>query len=202
MNLPNKLTLLRVILIIPLIIVFSLFIWYVKVYENGNFSQVDINSKSQFFLYANGILFTLSMITDFLDGYLARKNNQITTFGKLFDPIADKILTTTTLIFLAIFNYTYVLVVILFVIRDLFVDGSRNLIAKHNMKVEANIFGKLKTIFQTIAILSLLFLIPVIDKNVWWQVMILNIPMMIALIMSIYSGIIYFKQVIPLLNSK
>ena len=140
------------------------------------------------------------MITDFLDGHFARKNNQITVFGKLFDPLADKITITITLIFLSYFQYTYIYIVIFMIIRDLIVDGSRNIFAKNNLKIEASIYGKLKTAFQSLAIPIILFLIPIIDSNIWWQLLIINIPMIIALFLSIYSGYQYFKQVIPFLK--
>lgn len=188
MNLPNKLTILRIVLVVPLIVFFSLSYW-------------SLNTKNDylFFIFLNvaGGLFVISMITDFLDGYLARKKNQITTFGKLFDPLADKITINVTLIFLAMFHYSSFIFVILFIIRDLVVDGSRNIIAKHNLKFEANIFGKLKTIFQTIAIIILIFASPFVDRTSWWQMLLINVPMIIASLMSYFSGIIYFKKIIP-----
>ena len=200
MNLPNKLTIIRIILIVPIIVLFSIFTWYVITFENGEFKNVNLQTPSQYFLYTIGIIFIISMITDFLDGYFARKNNQITVFGKLFDPLADKITITITLIFLSYFQYTYIYIVIFMIIRDLIVDGSRNIFAKNNLKIEASIYGKLKTIFQSVAIPIILFLIPVIDSNVWWQLLMINIPMIIALFLSIYSGYQYFKQVIPFLK--
>lgn len=200
MNLPNKLTIVRMILIVPIIVLFSIFTWYVITFENGEFKNVNLQTSSQYFLYTIGIIFIISMITDFLDGYFARKNNQITVFGKLFDPLADKITITITLIFLSYFQYTYIYIVIFMIIRDLIVDGSRNIFAKNNLKIEASIYGKLKTIFQSVAIPIILFLIPIIDSNVWWQLLIINIPMIIALFLSIYSGYQYFKQVIPFLK--
>ena len=200
MNLPNKLTIVRMILIVPIIILFSIFTWYVITFENGEFKNVNLQTPSQYFLYTIGIIFIISMITDFLDGHFARKNNQITVFGKLFDPLADKITITITLIFLSYFQYTYIYIVIFMIIRDLIVDGSRNIFAKYNLKIEASIYGKLKTAFQSLAIPIILFLIPIIDSNIWWQLLIINIPMIIALFLSIYSGYQYFKQVIPFLK--
>ena len=200
MNLPNKLTIVRMILIVPIIILFSIFTWYVITFENSEFKNVNLQTSSQYFLYTIGIIFIISMITDFLDGHFARKNNQITVFGKLFDPLADKITITITLIFLSYFQYTYIYIVIFMIIRDLIVDGSRNIFAKNNLKIEASIYGKLKTIFQSVAIPIILFLIPIVDSNVWWQLLMINIPMIIALFLSIYSGYQYFKQVIPFLK--
>ena len=198
MNLPNKLTMFRIFLVIPLIICFSLFIWS----SNNNFLEVNTKSNSQYFLYVAGIIFVISMIIDFFDWYLARKHNQITSFGKLFDPLADKIITTTSLIFLSIFNYTYLILVLIFIIRDLIVDGSRNIAAYQRIKIEASIYGKLKTIFQSIAIPLVIFLSPLINKNNWWEVFLINIPMILATLMSIISGVFYFKQIIPFINNK
>lgn len=195
MNLPNKLTMIRIFLVIPLIAVFIAFMYYTKF----TFA-VDTKTPAQYFLYAAGTIFIFAMITDAVDGHLARKNNQITTFGKLFDPLADKIITTTTFIFLAVFNYTYVWAVVIFIIRDLIVDGSRNVIAANNLDVAASIWGKLKTVFQSICIPVLLFFIPLINLEVWWHILLINIPTLIALIASIISGFIYFKQVLPIIN--
>ncbi len=201
MNTPNKLTILRMILVIPLIVIFCLFIWYSIAIEKNNWNDLTNNkSNSQYFLYSAGIIFIISMLTDLLDGYLARKNNQITTFGKFFDPLSDKIIITTTLIFLTIIQSTYLILVILFIIRDLVVDGSRNLAASKQIKIEANIWGKLKTIFQSIAIPILIFIFPSINHSIWWQLFLLNIPLIIATLMSLFSGWIYFKSIIPYLK--
>lgn len=196
MNLPNKLTLFRIFLVIPLILVLAAFTYL----NSNNYLDIDIESNQQYYLYAAGFIFIVAMITDAIDGYLARKWKQVTTFGKLFDPLADKIIVTTSMIFLAVFQYTYIPVVIIFVIRDLIVDGSRNIAASNNIKVEASVWGKLKTIFQTIAIIILFFFIPLINKKKWWQVLLINIPMLLALVASIFSGIKYFMQIVPIIN--
>ena len=195
MNLPNKLTLFRIFLVIPLIFILSAF-----TYLNKNYFEIDTESNQQYYLYGAGLIFVIAMITDAVDGYLARKWKQVTTFGKLFDPLADKIIVTTSMIFLAVFQYTYIPVVVIFVIRDLIVDGSRNIAASNNIKVEASIWGKLKTVFQTIAIIILFFFIPLINKKKWWQVLLINIPMLLALVASIFSGIKYFMQIVPIIN--
>lgn len=195
MNLPNKLTLFRIFLVIPLIFILSAF-----TYLNKNYFEIDTESNQQYYLYGAGLIFVIAMITDAVDGYLARKWKQVTIFGKLFDPLADKIIVTTSMIFLAVFQYTYIPVVVIFVIRDLIVDGSRNIAASNNIKVEASIWGKLKTVFQTIAIIILFFFIPLIDKKKWWQVLLINIPMLLALVASIFSGIKYFMQIVPIIN--
>lgn len=199
MNLPNKLTVFRIILVIPLIILFCLFIWYFKNYENNDFLLISPKGKSQYFLYSIALIFIFSMITDFIDGKIARKRNQITLFGKLFDPLADKIIITTTMIFLTILGYTYLIVLIVFIIRDLIVDGARNIAAANNIKVEASIYGKIKTMIQSISIPIIILLIPFIEAKIWWHLLLINIPIIISSIMSIISGILYFKQIFPII---
>lgn len=195
MNLPNKLTVLRMIFVIPFITFLSLFLFY----GDGKFSSINYSNKETMWLYLSGIVFVLAMLTDWLDGFLARKNNQITSFGKLFDPLADKIITTTAMIFLLLFNYTYVWLVLIFILRDVLVDGSRNLAAVKKLKIEASIYGKLKTVLQSIAIILLFFITPIISQeNIIW----LNIPLIIAALMSIFSGLLYFKQIIPHIEMK
>jgi len=78
------------------------------------------------------------MITDFLDGFYARKTKTVSSFGKIFDPIADKVATTLMLLFLATYNFVYIPIVILFIIRDIIVDGTRVYAIKKNIEVSAN----------------------------------------------------------------
>ncbi len=204
MNLPNKLTILRIIFVIPFISFLSIFL--IKGSNNfehfENFKNLTYKSPEIMWFYLSGIVFFLAMITDWFDGFLARKNNQVTSFGKLFDPIADKIITTTALLFLMLFNYSYIWLILIFILRDIVVDGSRNLAAVKQIKIEASIYGKLKTVFQSIAIMILFFISPIISDKNWWETLLLNIPLIIAAILSIISGILYFKKIIPYLNVK
>lgn len=202
-NTPNKLTLFRIFLVIPIMaLLFTFLIVSTNRFKNYNgLKHIDFsNINNGYYLIIVGILFVIAMITDFIDGFLARKNKQITIFGKLFDPLADKIITTTIIIFMACFNYTYILITVLFVVRDLIVDGSRNVAASNNLKVEASIWGKLKTVLQTFGIIILLFTIPFINQTIWWHLFLINIPMIIALITSIISGILYLKNIWPIVK--
>lgn len=201
MNLPNKLTILRMILVIPFISFLSVFLFHVYDGKNNSLELTYFSQEIMWF-YLSGIVFTLSMITDWLDGYFARKNNQITSFGKLFDPIADKIITTTAMLFLVLFNYSYIWLILIFILRDILVDGSRNLAAVKQLKVEASIYGKLKTVFQSLGIIIIFFISPIISNKNWWHILLLNIPLIIAGILSVVSGALYFKQIIPYLNTK
>lgn len=136
MNLPNKLSILR-ILIVPFMIFFYLAPW---------FSYGKIIAL---------VLFIIAALTDMLDGYLARKNNQVTTLGKLLDPIADKVL-AVSIILLIIVDGTIpapfgVLAAIIIVSRDLAVDALRQIAATKNNVVAADFWGKIKTICFDIA---------------------------------------------------
>ncbi len=198
MNLPNKLTLLRMIMIVPFVSFMSCFL----IFGWGKFETLTYSDPETMWLYLSGIVFVLAMITDWLDGFLARKYNQVTSFGKLFDPIADKVITTTAMIFLMLFNYSFVWLILIFVLRDVLVDGSRNLAAVKQLKIEASIYGKMKTVVQSIGIVILFFVTPVLSTKGILEVSLLNLPLMIAGLLSIISGALYFKQIIPHLNTK
>lgn len=198
MNLPNRLTLIRILLIIPFISFMSVFL----ILGNGKFDKLNYDSPEIIWLYLSGIIFVLAMITDWLDGFIARKNNQITSFGKLFDPIADKVITTSAMIFLMIFNYTFIWVILIFILRDILVDGSRNLAAIKQLKVEASIYGKLKTVLQSISIIILFFVTPAIPNRGWVEILSLNIPLILSCLLSVISGVLYFRYIIPHLNTK
>jgi CDP-diacylglycerol--glycerol-3-phosphate 3-phosphatidyltransferase len=102
--------------------------------------------------------------------------------------------------------------VILFVLRDLVVDGSRNLAAKNNLEISASIWGKLKTLLQSVAIPILFFVTPILTPEIRtfkisyifsnWQLDVLNIPILIALVFSIIGGFFYLKNIVPLLKNK
>ncbi|MGL4343336.1 MAG: CDP-diacylglycerol--glycerol-3-phosphate 3-phosphatidyltransferase [Metamycoplasmataceae bacterium] len=203
LNLPNKITLFRIILVIPLIVFFSLSYYYSKfeLNNNLNYNHLNTNNLGMIFFIVASIIFIIAMISDFLDGYIARKKNQVTTFGKLLDPLSDKIITSTTMLFLVLFNMSFFYIFLIFLIRDLIVDGFRNLAAKNNLKIEASIFGKLKTVFQTIGIVVILFISPFFSiKELEINNYYLNIPLFIASLLSIISGFLYVKILIPYIN--
>ena len=137
MNLPNKLTLLRFILV-PIIVI----IYYLNKYLNP-YTYLII-----------GILFILGSITDFLDGYIARKNNLVTSFGKFMDPIADKILVIATLLLLTVeIRELGVWIIIVVVVRELMVSGIRLLASLEGGEVvPAKMLGKIKTTTQMVGI--------------------------------------------------
>ena len=191
MNLPNKLTVMRILLVFVILIVSFLNI------------PGEVFGISLKFLIIE-IIFIIASITDHYDGYLARKNNQITTFGKFLDPIADKILVVTTMLLLTERGTLPAWIPIITIFREFLVSGYRLVEAKEGGKVvAANIWGKIKTVTQMIAIMLML-----IDSNKFFAFttstklpmpwMILNILgsiiMLISVIATIFSGYTYLKN--------
>lgn len=192
MNTPNKITITRFILTIILIaiMVFPYNSCNINIPYLGNtgFNVIDL---------VGCIIFIVASITDFIDGHLARKNNLVTDFGKFMDPLADKFLVNSSLIILAVqkSNLLPVLIVVLMIGRDIAVDGIKLISAKKRRTVAANIYGKLKTVFQMIAI-PVIFLngFPfnyLLKENTYIITIILA---SLACLMSLISGVIYIYQ--------
>lgn len=192
MNTPNKITITRFILTIILIaiMVFPYNSYNINIPYLGNtgFNVIDL---------VGCIIFIVASITDFIDGHLARKNNLVTDFGKFMDPLADKFLVNSSLIILAVqkSNLLPVLIVVLMIGRDIAVDGIKLISAKKGRTVAANIYGKLKTVFQMIAI-PVIFLngFPfnyLLKENTYIITIILA---SLACLMSLISGVIYIYQ--------
>lgn len=143
LNLPNKITISRIVLI-PLIVFFYL----------ANFIPYGIGK------FASAFTFMLAAYTDFLDGYLARKNNQVTNFGKFLDPIADKLIVFSALVLVCVdgtLPHIFAeIVLIVMLARDFIVGAIRTVAASSNIVIAADIFGKIKTILQDIALSILL----------------------------------------------
>lgn len=137
MNLPNKLTLFRICLV-PFFIFFM------------------ISDAIKFSAILSLVIFVVASLTDLLDGYLARKKNIVTDFGKLMDPLADKMLVMSALIIFISQNLISSILVIIIVSRDLMIDSIRLLAANKGKVIAADIWGKLKTFFQMVAIITLL----------------------------------------------
>lgn len=188
MTLPNRITLFR-LLLVPLIVFLSLFPFAQFNLSFGylTFEFVAVPVLNLVVL----LLFLIASFTDFLDGYLARKNNEVTTFGKFFDPIADKLLVNTLFILLAVQGIIPVLAVVLMIWRDTLVDAIRMLTAGHGITLSAQFLGKVKTVAQMVTI-SLylvgnlpfeLYHLPISDLMLWFTVSI-----------SLLSGLSYFIQ--------
>lgn len=141
MNLANKLTIFRVILV-PIMVIIPL------LQINGEFYGIPIT-----YLIID-LIFIIASITDKLDGYIARSKNQITTFGKFLDPLADKILVLSAMLLLVEFNKLPAWIPIIVLSREFLVSGYRLLaVEKGGEVIAASIWGKLKTVTQMIAII-------------------------------------------------
>ena len=170
MNLPNKLTMGRIFAIPVFIVVFLM----------G-------------YKYAAAIIFILAALTDMLDGHIARKHNLVTNFGKLMDPLADKLLVMSALICLVQVEYVPGWMVIVILGREFIITGMRQVAAAQGIVIAAGTTGKIKTITHMIAI-------PLLILENWpFSLLNFNLPMdtiflWIALIMTIVSGIEYIAK--------
>lgn len=203
MNMPNKLTLFRMIMVIPFITLMS--ISFANSGPNTNFTSI-----STWPFFVSGLIFIIAMITDYIDGWLARKNNQVTTFGKLFDPLADKIMTTTAMVFLSLMGIIPFYLTAIFILRDILVDGFRNLAASKKIDVSASIYGKAKTMVQSIGITVIFFVYPIWSSIFGtfspfvgdYSLFLLNMLIFIATGLSVVSGVLYFIQIKKHINTK
>ena len=144
MNLPNKLTMLRVILV-PVFMVFAAF---------SGYGTAEYN---QTFMLVAGIVFAVASITDFLDGYIARKYHLVTDFGKFMDPLADKCLTTAAFIYMVADGICSPVVLAVILFREFAVAGVRMIAAESGTVIAANMLGKVKTVLQMLTILFYYF---------------------------------------------
>ena len=146
MNLPNKLTLTRIILV-P---VFMIFV---------SLTQFDNEMFNPTWYLVAGIIFTVASFTDFLDGHLARKWNMVTDFGKFADPLADKLLTTVAFIYMMRDDVCSPVVLCIILAREFAVSGLRMVAAgaKDGKVIAANMWGKVKTVLQMLTIIFYFF---------------------------------------------
>ena len=138
MNTPNKLTIARMILV-PFFVVFILTGW------GGESNR-----------YICLAIFVAASITDWLDGYLARKNNLVTNFGKFMDPLADKLLVCSSLICMIELDRLPAWIVIIIIAREFIISGFRLIAAENGVVIAANYWGKFKTVSQMIMIILLI----------------------------------------------
>ncbi len=187
MNLPNKLTISRIIMSIA-IIVLLLFPFQMAGIE---FPQLFIDEKlvvDSKYLIA-GTLFILASLTDFLDGYLARKNNEVTDFGKLLDAIADKVLVNSVLIILASQGFIHPIIPVVIIVRDSIVNSIKMIAASRGKVVAAIKSGKVKTATLMVGIsLTLFYNLPFELFNL----RVADFLLFVAAILSIISGIQYY----------
>ena len=211
MNLPNKISTFR-ILLVPIIFIL---IVVIKPLNSGSFNlSIDIKGSYYSFLLPvtwliAGVLFLFASFSDWLDGYIARKYDMVTNSGKLLDAIADKILVNAVLIAFLYESIIPVWIVFVLIIRDFCVDALRLVLSTNGKRVlSANKIGKYKTALLMIG-LFILFFVNRFTLNCKGNILpefnfinqLLLIPMYFASILSIYSGIYYFVTNFKLLKS-
>lgn len=170
MNLPNKLTILRVILI-PFFVVFMLF---------------DITGAADKWIAL--VIFCVASLTDMLDGKIARKYNLVTNFGKFIDPLADKLLVCTALICLTSMNRLNVIVVLVIIAREFIISGFRLVASDNGIVIAASYWGKFKTVSQMALIIVL-----IMDLGGVWNV-VGTVLTWVALLLTVVSLIDYIAK--------
>ena len=184
-NLPTTLTLIRLVLspiILPILFVYLL-----------PLNNVVINGLL-------GLLFVAFSLTDFFDGYLARKYRQETALGSILDPIADKFLVYSVLIALAVVHKMYFFWVIIFIGREFFMMGLRQIALEHHFSVHVSMLGKLKTAFQMIC-LTVIIANPyqslgfgLHGKELFNTIELITLTL--ALLFTVASGYLYYRSFI------
>lgn len=169
-NLATKLTILR-ILFVP--------VFLVLLYFNTTVTNILAT-----------IVFTVAGITDWVDGYIARKYDQITDLGKILDPVADKIMVAAAMIALVDIDRLGAVIVIILLTRDFAVGALRDFISSKGTILAAGFSGKLKTAFQMVGIGFLSWHDPLFGLNIHGIGIIL---MYISLALSLYSGYVYYR---------
>ena len=190
MNLANKLTIFRIILV-PIMAIIP----YLNL--QGDFMGLPL---TYFWML---LIFIVASITDKLDGYIARSRNQVTTFGKFLDPLADKILVLTAMVLLVELRKIPAWIPIIVLAREFLVSGYRLIAVEKGGKViAASIWGKLKTVTQMLAIILIMF-----DKNNFWDCfrgeltgigfainLVATILLLVSVFATIFSGADYMKN--------
>lgn len=182
MNLPNKITILRILMIPFFILIMTIDFGWGEARVFGTEMPVEH--------VVGAVLFIIASTTDWIDGYIARKYNLVTNFGKFLDPLADKLLVSSALIVLVELGLAAGWIVIAIICREFAVTGLRLILAETGEVVAANMLGKIKTWTQIVAIAVLLlhnapfesFGIPFGTFMLW-----------VALFFTLWSGWDYFK---------
>lgn len=189
MNLANKITISRIILsiVVIAILIFPFDAMGIDTYKLFVAENLVVDIK---YLIA-GVLFIIASLTDFLDGYIARKYNMVTDFGKMVDAIADKMLVNSVLIILASSGLISAIIPVIVILRDTVVNTIKMIVGNKGKAVAAIKSGKIKTVFLMLGIaLTLFYNLPFELINI----RVSDVLLVIATIMSIISGIQYYEM--------
>ncbi len=196
MNLPNRITMARIFLSI-LLLVMLLVPWYSLGVEFPVYQVATITVNLKYIIA--GIIFLIASTSDFLDGYLARKNNMVTDFGKVMDAIADKLLVNGLLVILAYDRIISIVIPVVIISRDIVVDSCKMISGQNGKVVAASIMGKLKTICMMSGLTLTMF------YNLPFELVgfpVADILLIAAVILSVISGAQYFYGVRDILFPK
>lgn len=185
MNLPNKLTVIRMILTPVFLIIF-------------------MSESIPYHCFIGLAVYAAGCITDFLDGKIARKYNLITTFGKLADPVADKMLTTAALLALMDAGYCHLYIVFIVLTREFAVTSVRLAASAQGVVIPANIWGKLKTVSQMVSTLLIMLIMSLMQTGViptdFPLAVISSVLLWITAVLAVISGIIYIKDGVKVID--
>lgn len=182
MNLPNKLTVLRVIMV-PFFVVFML------IPSLGGAANK----------YIALALFCIASFTDFLDGYLARKHNLVTNFGKFMDPLADKLLVCSALICLSSLDKLATWIVLVIIAREFIISGFRLVASDNGIVIAASYWGKFKTVSHMTMIIMLILDLNIVVGGVDVYYLLTQIVVWVGLVLTVISLVDYVwknKQVL------
>lgn len=172
MNLPNKLTMMRVVLV-PVFMIFA---------AVSHYGTADFHAA---YMLIAGVIFAIASITDFLDGYLARKNHLVTDFGKFMDPLADKLLVVAAMLLFVEQHQMPAWALLLVVAREFAVTGLRLIAVDNGRVIAAAWSGKIKTASTMVAICLMLL----------WNISWLNtVCWVVIVVTTVYSGVEYFVK--------
>ena len=177
MNLPNTLTILRVLMI-------PFFVFFMLTHVAGGASK-----------YIALAIFIVASLTDTLDGYIARKNDLVTNFGKFMDPLADKLLVCSAMICMVETAQLPAWVVIVIISREFIISGFRLVAADNGVVIAASYWGKVKTVVQMLMIILLILNLPYL----WYQ-MICLVFIWLAVILTVVSLVDYLKKNVNVLK--
>lgn len=181
MNLPNKLTIFRVILIVPFVMLLlggnSSWSWY-RAIMGGMIEYTD---------YMALAIFIIASLTDLIDGKIARKYNLVTNFGKFMDPLADKLLVSAALIALVEMQRIPAWIVIIIISREFIISGFRLIASDNHVVIAASYWGKFKTTFQMVMVCLMIANIPQLN-------LLTDVVMWIALILTVVSLVDYLMK--------
>lgn len=206
-NIPNMLLVFRMLLV-PAIVALLIADWFVFntpadpiIYHLiAPFANVDTwYTKISLFFLLSGIFFVIASITDWADGFIARRYNWVSDFGKLWDPIADKVLINSILICLSVSGIVPIYIPLIMIARDVCVDAQRMVAASKGVVIPANYWGKLKTVLQMVGTIFVFFFFNCsffdvqaepLYNGMYWGIQ--NLMLHLATVVSIISGVVYF----------